>query len=350
MSTMHNNTRATPYRQLGASLKVTRPLLILFVSALVVVRLSAQPIEPGSRKTGSILGTVVDINSDLIPGATVALESPAGDRLELVTRDDGTFAFRDVTAGIAYQITVTAEGFAEWRSSVKLEPGEEKTLGEVKLRIAAVERKVTVGYSSKEVASQQLKAEEQQRVLRVIPNLWVTYEPHPEPLTTRMKFHLAYKDATDPTFFARAAAWAGIEQGFDIPDWPQDAQGYGKRLGSALASGAIEDFVGNAALPSLLHQDPRYFYQGTESKGARVRHALLASFVCPGDNGRSQPNYSTWAGSLIASSVSIAYSPHSDRTTGHVFRAFGISMGFHVFGSFAQEFILDKFTSRGKHE
>ena len=60
-----------------------------------------------------------------------------------------------------------------------------------------------------------------------------------------------------------------------------------------------EGLIGNAILPSLLHQDPRYFYQGTGTKKSRALHAMLAPFICKGDNGKSQPNYSKWGGSLI---------------------------------------------------
>ena len=113
-----------------------------------------------------------------------------------------------MSPGIVYQINVTAEGFTERSSSVTVEPGQEKILSEVRLPILAVRRAVTVNYSSKEVAAQQLNAEEHQRVLGFIPNIYVTYEPHPEPLTANMKFHLAYKGLTHPTFFAFEASWA----------------------------------------------------------------------------------------------------------------------------------------------
>ncbi|MGO9515884.1 MAG: carboxypeptidase regulatory-like domain-containing protein, partial [Candidatus Korobacteraceae bacterium] len=197
--------------------------------------------------------------------------------------------------------------------------------------------------------AQQLKAEEQQRILRFIPNTQVVYEPHPEPLTTKMKFELAYKDLTHPVFFARTAAWAGVQQANDTPKYRQGARGYGERFGAGLADATSENLFGNAILPSLLHQDPRYFYQGTGTKWSRARHAILAPFVCKGDNGALQPNYSTWGGSLIASSISMAYLPDSNRGPGHVFRNFGIGMSLHVVSSVAQEFILSKFTSRGKH-
>jgi len=348
---MQNNTQASPNRPLELLLKLTHMLVLIALGGVILVAsMSAQSAEAPNTKTGRILGTVVDSTDDPIPAATIVLQGPTGDRLTAVTKDDGTFAFNQAPAEIAYQVTVTAEGFADWRSSITVEPGQDKTLNEVKLRILAVERAVTVSYSSKEIATQQLKAEEQQRVLRFIPNMYVVYEPHPEPLTTRMKFHMAYKDLTHPVFSIRTAAWAGVQQARNNPDeWRQGAEGYGKRLGAGFADAVTGSLISNAILPSLLHQDPRYFYQGTGTKKSRALHAMLAPVVCKGDNGAWQPNYSQWGGSLIGYSISTAYYPGSARTAGHVFQTFGIDMGLHVVGSLAQEFILGKFTSRGKH-
>ncbi|MGA8309755.1 MAG: carboxypeptidase-like regulatory domain-containing protein [Terriglobales bacterium] len=348
---MQNNTHALSNRFWDQLLKLKQMLLLIALGGVIVaVPVSAQSAEAPNTKTGRILGTVVDTSDDPIPGATVFLHGPTGDRLTVVTKDDGAFAFDQAQAEIAYQVTVTAEGFADWNSSVAVEPGQDKTLTDVKLRILAVGRAVTVSYSSKEVAAQQLKVEEQQRIFRFIPNTYVTYEPHPEPLTTAMKFHMAYKSLTNPVFSVRTAAWAGVQQAVDTPgQWPQGAKGYGKRLGAGFADATTEGLIGNAILPSLLHQDPRYFYQGSGTKKSRALHAILAAFICKGDNGETQPNYSTWGGSLISSSIALAYYPSSDRNAQHVFKNFGIGMGLHVAGGLAQEFILDKFTSKGKH-
>jgi hypothetical protein len=352
MSSIHNNTPTMPDRRLGAFLKVTHVLLLIFVAGglLLVVSASAQSIEAANTRTGSILGRVVDTSDDPVPDAAVVLQGPVGNRLAAVTKEDGSFAFPNVTSGIVYLVTVTAEGFADWSSPVTVEPGQDKTLTDVKLRILAVQRAVTVSYSEKEVAAQEFKAEEQQRILRFIPNTYVTYEPHPEPLTTGMKFHLAYKSLSNPVFFVRTAAWAGVQQAADTPgQWRQGAEGYGKRVGAGFADATAEGLIGNAILPSLLHQDPRYFYQGSGTKKSRAFHAILAAFICKGDNGTTQPNYSTWGGSLISSSIALSYYPSSDRNAQHVFKNFGIGMGLHVAGGLMQEFILDKFTSKGKH-
>jgi hypothetical protein len=337
-------------RRLASFLKRAHLLLLIVIGALAVaVPMSAQSFTAAGTKTGTILGTVVDTTDDPIPAAHVILQGPAGDRLTAVTKDDGGFAFDQAAAGVAYQIIVTAEGFADWNSSITVEPGENKTLPEIKLRILAVQRAVTVSYSSKEVATQQLKAEEQQRMLRFIPNMYVVYEPHPEPLTTKMKFHMAYKDLSSPVFFARVAAWAAVQQANNTPHYGQGAEGYGKRLGAGFADATTENLFGNAILPSLLHQDPRYFYQGTGTNWSRARHAMFAPLICKGDNGKSQPNYSTWGGALISSAISTAYYPGANRGAGHVFSTFGVGMALHVGSSLAQEFIFDRFTSRGKH-
>lgn len=331
-------------------MKITNMLLIvLAVGLLIALPASAQSAGSSQINTGRILGTVVDINNDPVPDATVVLQGPAGDIRKVLSKDDGTFVFLDITPDISYHITITAAGFSEWTSDVTVEPGQDKTLKEIKLRITAMERSVTVGYSSKEVAQQQIKAEEHQRVLGFIPNMYVTYDPHPEPLTTKMKFHLMYKGLTHPTFFGLEAVWAGIQQAANTPDWPQDAKGYGERFGANLAGGATEGLFANAILPSLLHQDPRYFYQGSGSKGSRAWHAFLAPFVCKGDSGKSQPNYSQIGGLLISGAIANTYYPSSNQGTGLIFRNFGTNMGIHVALGFAQEFLLAKFTSKGKH-
>jgi hypothetical protein len=348
---MQNNTHAMSNRFWDRFLKLKQMFVLIALGGVIVaVSVSAQSAEAPNTKTGRILGTVVDTSNDPVPDAAVVLQEPAGNRLAAVTKEDGSFAFPSVTPGIAYQFTVTAEGFADWSSSITVEPGQDKTLTDVKLRILAVQRAVTVSYSEKQIAAQEFKAEEQQRILHFIPNTYVTYEPHPEPLTTGMKFHLAYKSLTNPFFFARTGAWAGVQQAIDKPDqWQQGAKGYGKRVGAGFADATAEGLIGNAILPSLLHQDPRYFYQGSDTKKSRALHAVLAAFICKGDNGKTQPNYSMWGGSLIASSIALSYYPSSDRNAQHVFKNFGIGMGLHMAGGVVQEFILDKLTSKRKH-
>lgn len=321
----------------------------LFAGLLVVTLPASAQVGTSGTNTGNIRGTVLDSNDDVFPGATVTLQGPVdGDRQTALTSDDGSFVFENVPPQIPYQITVKADGFSQWDSSVTLEPSQSKVLTGITLRMEVVQKPVTVAFSSKEVAAQQLKAEEQQRILGFIPNVLVTYERHPEPLTTKMKFHLAFKDLTHPIFLARVAFIASLQQMRNSPDFGQGAEGYGKRVGVSAADAFSESVIGNALLPSLLHQDPRYFYHGDGTKKSRLIHAISSPFVCPGDNGKMQPNVSMWGGALASAAISNAYYPQTDRTAGRVFRTFGMDMGLHVGMSVLQEFVLAKVTSKRK--
>ncbi len=101
--------------------------------------------------------------------------------------------------------------------------------------------------------------------------------------------------------------------------------------------------IGGAILPSLLHQDPRYYYQGTGTTKSRMRHAMIHPFVCKGDNGKWQPNYSSLGGDLASAAISNAYYPQSNRGAGLMLTNFGISTAERIASSLAQEFVIRRF-------
>jgi hypothetical protein len=297
---------------------------------------------------GNIVGTVVDTNNGAIAGATVVLQGPASDdRRTVLTNNSGSFQLQDVKPGIPYRLVISADGFADWTSPVvRLEPGEYKILTDCILRVEAVHTTVDVAYSSEEIAEEQLKTEVKQRVFGIIPNFYVVYEPDPEPLTAKMKFKLAFKVVVDPVTAGGVAMFSGIQQWAHTPNYRQGAKGFGERFGANAADGFTNIMIGGAVLPSLLHQDPRYFYQGKGTNKSRILHAISHPFVCKGDNGRLQPNYSTIGGDLASPAIATAYYPDSNRGAGMVFGNFAISTSARVVSSLVQEFILGKFTRK----
>src|SRR5262249_17530947 len=66
--------------------------------------------------------------------------------------------------------------------------------------------------------------------------------------------------------------------------------------------------------PSLLHQDPRYFYQGTGTKKSRLHHALSSAIVARSDSGEVMPNYSYLLGNVSSAALSNVYYPHRERS------------------------------------
>jgi len=137
---------------------------------------------------------------------------------------------------------------------------------------------------------------------------------------------------------------AGVRQAAHTPDYVLGAKGYGQRFGAEVADGFSDILIGGAILPSLLHQDPRYFYQGTGTTRSRLEHALASPFVCKGDNGRWQPNYSSLGGDLASSALMETYYPQSNRGAGMVFGQFAISTAERELSGVVQEFVLRKLT------
>jgi hypothetical protein len=226
----------------------------------------------------------------------------------VVANDNGFFEFKDVGPAKPYRVIISASGFASWTSDeVMLKPGQYMILTVSKLRVATALTQVNVGYSAVQVATEQVKVEEQQRLFGFIPNFYVEYDSNAAPLTAKLKFQLAAKVAFDPVTFVGVGVFAAANQAGDRPNYTQGAKGYAERYGAVYADGVTDIMVGGAVLPSLLHQDPHYFYQGTGTNKSRALHALTSPFVCKGDNGQWQPNYSIMGGDLAAAALSNAY-------------------------------------------
>jgi hypothetical protein len=317
----------------------------------VPAQVTALP-DDAKPRPGIIVGTVTDVNNNTVSGANVVLQGPLlRDPLALAANSNGFFQFQNVQPG-TYQVTITAAGFAKWTSPLlTLHPGQYMILADSKLQIEQALTTVNVVStvaSSEEIATEQLKIEQQQRIFGFIPNFLVVYDPNAEPLTPKLKFKLASKVIFDPVTILGVAAFAGINQAGDTPNYGQGAKGYGKRFGAAYADGLTDIMVGGALLPSLLHQDPRYFYQGSGTTESRLRHALLSPFICRGDNERWQPNYSTMGGDLVSAALANAYYPASNRGPALFLGNFFINTGQRALANVAQEFILRRLTSRPK--
>jgi len=304
--------------------------------------------EPPKPQTGIVVGTVVDVNGDTVPGATVVLDGATlkGPRT-IVSNNNGFFEFSNLDPETPYHVTISAQGFATWNSpEITLKPGQYMILTETKLHIAQALTKINVGYSREQAAAEQVKIAERQRLFGVVPNFYVVYDKDAAPLTAKMKFKLALRVSFDPVTVVGAGFLAGINQAAYTPSYRQGAVGYGERYGAIYANGLTDITVGGAILPSLLHQDPRYFYQGTGTNKSRVFHALTSPFICKGDNGQWQPNYSTMGGNLAAAALVNTYYPASNRGPALFLSNLFTNIGERAFANLAQEFILRRLTPK----
>jgi len=295
-----------------------------------------------------MMGTVMDGGGDVVPNAAVVLEGPSpDDSRRAVTLDNGFFKIVDAKPGIPYHVIVNALGFATWTSSeIILEPGQSFIVTDITLRIATVQTTVSA-VAPEELAAQQVKVEEKQRVLGgILPNFYAVYDRNPVPLTPKLKFQLAVKSLTDPATIVGFGFNAAIYQMSGYPGYREGTAGYAERLGATFAGGYTNILVGNAILPSLLHQDPRYFYQGTGTKKSRLLHALSTPFITRGDNGRQEINFSNIGGDLASGAIANAYYPSKDRGGWRVISSALIGTGGRMVEGVAQEFLFHRHPSR----
>jgi hypothetical protein len=270
---------------------------------------------PATQRGAGIAGTVTAPDGHLIVGAQVTLVSkPSLSQRTALTDGEGSFHFTGLSSG-TFQITVTADRFAPWVGhDIALSASQQYQAPEISLAIASASTTVHAVFTGYDLAEQQVHLQEKQRVLGVFPNFYTSYVWKAEPLTSGQKFRLAWRSAIDPVTFLTTGAIAGVQQwDDDFADYGQGVSGYAKRYGANYADGFIGVMLGGAVFPSILHQDPRYFYKGTGSIRSRALYALSTVVICRGDNGRWQPNYSNVLGTFAAGGISNAYYPANDR-------------------------------------
>ena len=312
----------------------------------------SQPVTqsiPEEHSTGTIRGVVVDKDGSVCEGAKVSLAQSdlGGQGLRSATSDsNGRFSFSNVPAG-SFTLTITSTGFATQVVTGIMHAGEEFTAQSIVLPVTS-SSEVKVTASQVEIATEQVKAEEQQRVLGVIPNFYVSYSPNPAPLTSRQKYGLAWKTSIDPVTLVVTGIFAGVEQEENtFSGYGQGTEGYAKRYGAAYATNFIGTMLGGAILPAWWKQDPRYFYKGTGSTRSRALYAIANSVICKGDNGKWQPNYSSIVGGLAAGGIANLYYPASDRDGWRLtFEDAAIGTAETAVQNLIQEFVVKKLTPR----
>jgi hypothetical protein len=297
---------------------------------------------------GSVNGTVVDQSGAVVTGAQISILR--GDRslgADALSDTDGEFFFPRVEPG-AFELTIKANGFSTRTVTGNVNPGEVQTLPQVVMEVAEAVTAVRVGLNREEVATEQVKIEEQQRILGIVPNFYVSYIPDAVPLTAKQKFKLAARSVIDPVTFIIVGASAGVEQAQNhFFEYGQGAEGYAKRYGANYADNFSSTFIGGAIFPSLLKQDPRYFYKGTGSTGSRALYAIGMSVISKGDNGRWQPGYSMILGSLAAGGISNIYYPSNDRNGAELtFANAAIGIASNAATNLLQEFVIRRLTPK----
>jgi hypothetical protein len=301
-------------------------------------------IDPARRtipaeRSASILGIVLDVSGASVSGAEVSLMHEDGTELHtMVSEADGGFNFTKIPAG-SYLVIVNAKDFATF-TSAEFAVAEQQIyeVPDVSLSVASANLEVTV-HPTEFIAAEQIRAAEKQRLMGVIPNFYTSYVVDAAPLTAKQKFRFAIRGTFDPVSMLGVGVGAGIEQALNsYPGYGQGAAGYAKRFAAKFADGRTSDFLTHAVFPSLLHQDPRYYYQGTGSAKSRLVHAVTSAFFARSDTGLTVPNYSYLLGDFGSAALSNLYYPKANRGVNLVFTNAAVGLAGRIGGNILREF------------
>jgi hypothetical protein len=178
------------------------------------------------------------------------------------------------------------------------------------------------------------------------------------PLTTKQKFAVVARGTFDPVQYPWWAFLSAIGQAENSePGYGQGWLAYAKRFGTTAADSTIENFMTAAVLPSILHQDPRFFQSSKGGFTHRTFYAVSRIFVTRSDSGGTQFNYSEIVGAAIAAGISTySYHPHStyirtptnshlfipsDRTLANAISVWGTQVGLDTMTIVIKEFWPD---------
>ncbi len=301
-----------------------------------------------ARQTAAagISGTVTDPTGAPVSDANVTLDGdPHQPSHTAVTDAAGRFHLLGLPPG-AFKLSIDAPGLEPWTTSGVLHRDESVNLPDILLRLEATGTSMDVQASISEISAAQVSLEEKQRVLGFFPNFYAVYVWDAAPLTSRQKFSMAWRQMIDPVTFGAVGFVSAFQQSQnDFKGYGQGTKGYSKRYAAGYTDGFTSTMLGQAILPSLLHQDPRYFVKGTGTIRSRAFYAIASTVICKDDRGRWKPNYSNVLGNVASAGISNLYYPASSRQGGSLTvenSLIGTAGG--AFGTLMQEFVLRRMT------
>jgi hypothetical protein len=152
---------------------------------------------------------------------------------------------------------------------------------------------------------------------------------------------IAFKDSFDWPVYPLAGAFALLYQLEDQnPSFGQGMAGYGKRFASAYGDQMIGNMMTEGIIPSLTHEDPRYFRLGQGTKIHRIGYALSRILVTRTDSNHRTLNLAELGGNAIAVATSNAWYPDT-RTAADNGQKLAVQLATDAFSNVLKEFWPD---------
>jgi hypothetical protein len=172
-------------------------------------------------------------------------------------------------------------------------------------------------------------AKQTKRILGIIPNFRaVSTTTKLPPQSPKEKLLTATQDSFDYSSLFIPAVLAGYGQATNAtPEFHQGAAGYARYYWHNYVDQAIENYMVEAIVPIITHQDNRYYTLGHGGFLKRSGYALSRVVITRNDAGNNTFNTSEVIGAGAAAGISNLYYPSAERTLSNTASKWATSVG-----------------------
>jgi len=194
-----------------------------------------------------------------------------------------------------------------------------------------------------QTAAADQPAQQTKRILGIIPNFRaISADTKLPPQSVKEKFVTATEDSFDySAIFIPALLAVYSEQTNATPEFGHGGVGYGRYFWHTAVDQTSENYMVEFVVPSLTHEDTRYYTQGRGGFLKRTGYALSRAVVTRSDSGKEVFNVSEVVGSGAAAGLSSLYYPTRERSFGNTASEWGLDVAIDGASFVAKEFWPD---------
>ncbi len=164
----------------------------------------------------------------------------------------------------------------------------------------------------------------------------------PPPPTPKQAFKIATQNSFDYSSFAFVGITSAIAEWTNAhPKLGQGMPGFGRYYWRGFVDKTDGNYLVIFALPTVFHQDERYFAKGEGGAWKRLTYAASRVLITPDYHGHDSFNFSEVLGRGISQGISLSYYPSSDRTGGKLARKYAFAIGRDALTNAFREFWPD---------
>ena len=189
-------------------------------------------------------------------------------------------------------------------------------------------------------ASQSSREKPPKRLFGIVPNFRSVSTDETLPRQTpRDKFTSASEDSFDYSSLALVSlvSLEGYVANSD-PEFGRGGLGYARYLWHSAADQTIENYLVEFIVPSLFHEDTRFYTLTRGSTGHRAAYSLSRVILTKSDNGKRTVNAGELLGAAASSGISNLYYPRQERTFQNFATRYATNLGIDAASYFVKEF------------